>query len=190
MLKRVNIKTNGGILYKNHYLISDMTELNEYHQLIGNSFTVSESEIKNNKTWIGHGHSILTGVAGMGCGMIEKIEERDPMLYNLKLLKSKMLLTQLNYILEGCLLVANEKMGYFPIKPSDSYEVEEILDSNEYLESDIQINKWWGGKHYYAKIKKIDVVDENGEVKWNTEERAREVALSYLSKLNQKQLQS
>jgi len=183
-MKKVNIKVHN-ILYENHYFIKDLKDLNEYHDILGNAFKVSESEIKNNKSWVGHGHSLLTGIAGIGPnGMIENIEDRDPMLFNLKLLQAKLLTHQLQYVLEGRYLVANDKMGYFPIKPTDSYEIQEIEDKLFYTENDIEINKWWGGNHYYAKVAGIDVIDDNGNVKWNTSDYARSMAIKFLEKIN------
>lgn len=49
---------------------------------------------------------------------------------------------------------------------------------------DIKVDRWFNGKHYYAKIGNVVVVDEFGNVKWNTPERAKEVAINYLDKLN------
>lgn len=169
--------------YKDHYLIKNLEEYNEYRILLNNSFKVSESEIKNNRSWIDHGHSLLTGIAGIGCGMIEDKEERTPMLLNLKLLEASVLTGQLKNLLAGDVLLINNNGGYFPIKKEWFYIAHKI-DSDVYLESDVKINKWYGGKHYYAKIKRIDVVGEDDSVKWNTEQQAREEALKYLVKLN------
>ena len=47
-------------------------------------------------------------------------------------------------------------------------------------ESDIWIGKWPDGIHYYAKVKGIDVVDRNGNVKWNTYKAATE-AVEYFN---------
>ena len=54
----------------------------------------------------------------------------------------------------------------------------------EYTEQDIKITRWRGGNHYYAKVGHIDVEDDFGKVKWNTEKQAREMAVKYMHDLN------
>lgn len=44
---------------------------------------------------------------------------------------------------------------------------------------DVNFIVWNGGKHWYAKIGKMDVV-VNGEQKWNTKEEAINAAKSYI----------
>jgi hypothetical protein len=68
---------------------------------------------------------------------------------------------------------------------NDHYENFSSISLNEmiyptYTEKDINITKWPGGKHYYARIGNMQVMDENGDTKWNTYERAFEVAKKYL----------
>ena len=41
---------------------------------------------------------------------------------------------------------------------------------------------WEGGQHYYAKIGKLDVLDKNGNQKWNTKEETIEAAKWYIEK--------
>lgn len=185
MGKRYNIKVEfkgNWMEYTDCIFIENMDDYKVYMQELNNKFAVSESEIRNNKTWLGHGHSQLTAIAGMG-NMIENIEEREPMLFNLKLLHARVLTDQLKDIMDGKKLVINKSGGYFPIKPDQKYEVVAICNDN-YTEADIKTNKWWGGSHYYAKIGNVDVIDDFGNVKWNTEKRAREVALKFMHDLN------
>ena len=185
MAKKYNIKVehNGYWLkYTNCHFIDSLEDYKIYMQELNNKFTVSESEIKNNKTWVGHGHSQLTGISGMFCGMIEDIENRGPMLEHLTLLHGEVVAGQLQYLLDGCKLVINRNGGYFSIK-DEKYEIIAIENDN-YIETDIKINKWWGGSHFYAKIGNIDVVGDNGDIKWNTEKRAKEIAIQYMNKLN------
>ena len=53
----------------------------------------------------------------------------------------------------------------------------------KYFETDIKIMQWQGGKHWYAKIGSIDVVDEFGNQKWSSYSTAKEVAQKYLNDL-------
>jgi hypothetical protein len=140
--------------------------------------------VKNNETWIGHGHSQLTAVAGMFCGMIDEKDERGPMLGHLKLIEAQVMSSQLKSILKGEKLVINSRGGYFPIHVGGEFTIKSCT-GGRYTEDNIKINKWWGGKHYYAKIAAVDVVDEHGNVKWNTKKHAMDVAKAYMIKLNE-----
>jgi hypothetical protein len=53
----------------------------------------------------------------------------------------------------------------------------------EYSEKDITIKQWSGGTHYYAKIGNMDVVDEDGNQKWDTYDEAYQKALEELKTL-------
>lgn len=48
---------------------------------------------------------------------------------------------------------------------------------------DIKVSQWANGKHYYATVGKYDVVDIDGNVKWNTAKRAKEEAESFKKKM-------
>jgi len=193
MLKRYNVKVEQKgywLKYSDCLFIRDIDDYKLYMTELNNKFTVAENEIKNNRTFIGHNHSMLTGVAGIGCGMIDEISEREPMLANLKLLQGSVLGNQLKDVLDGLKLVINKNGGYFSIKPDEKYEIEEISGNYQYTEADIKIDKWFGGKHYYAKICEIDVVDESGGTKWNTYEYAQKVAVKYMHILNERNVEN
>lgn len=53
----------------------------------------------------------------------------------------------------------------------------------DYTENDISVTKWPGGKHYYAKIRNIEVVDEEGDIKWSSTEEAERQAKIFLKRL-------
>ena len=58
------------------------------------------------------------------------------------------------------------------------YEITDEIDSDELVYpdeknlniKDVRFIQWPDGKHWYAKIGKIDIVDEQGNQKWNTKE--------------------
>lgn len=181
-MKKYNVTTNG-INYTDCYFISNIKDYKEYVVELNNKFKVSESEIRNNETWMGHGHSLLTGVSGLLSGMIEEKSERMPMLYNLKRLHGAVLSDQLKDILDGKKLVINKNGGYFSIKKDQEFKVKEIK-GKLYTEKDIKVKKWFGGNHYYAKIDNVDVVDNDGNVKWNSEQYAFEKAIEFMNELN------
>ena len=185
-MKRYNIKVkikDYWMKYTNCYFIDSLDSYKDYMTELNNKFLVSESEIKNIKTFLGHGHSFLTGLSGLFCGMIEVKEEREPMHAHLKILHATVLSGQIKSILNGEKLVINENGGYLPIKPDQEYKITEI-SGERFTTKDIKIKKWWGGKHWYAKVGNIDVVDTDGNVKWNTEQYAYDMALKYMNQLN------
>lgn len=182
MINKYNIKYNG-LIYKECDLISGIDEYREYMLELNNKFDISKHEIETIKSFVGHGHSLLTGVSGMFCGMIDDIDDRQPMLDHLSILKAKVLSGQLTHILNGDKLVINNRGGYFSIKENEEFEILDVITS-KYTESDIRINKWLGGRHYYAKVRNIDVIDTDGGLKWNTEQYARSMAIKFIEKLN------
>ena len=71
----------------------------------------------------------------------------------------------------------------------DSYEITETkvmdkLSYPAYSVEDIKIIRWPNGKHYYAKIGNIDVVDKYGKCKWNTSAMAQKKAEEFVKTLN------
>lgn len=89
-------------------------------------------------------------------------------------------------VIEGKTLYLRE-MGSYMVH-TDSIEVTDIFESDtlvypEYAESDIKITKWPSGSHFYAKIGNMDVIDKDGNQKWNTHKRAYEVALNELKNI-------
>lgn len=46
--------------------------------------------------------------------------------------------------------------------------------------NEVKYMTWYGGKHWYAKIGKIDIVDRDNNQKWNTRKEAEEAAKWYI----------
>lgn len=185
-MKKYNVEVDfDGVkfLYTDVWFIDSTEALQEYMQIFNNRFKVSEEEINTIKSFVGHGHSYLTGLSGMFCGMRLPIGERDPMLLHLKYLQASALTSMASHILKGDKLAINELGGMTPIKADQEYTIE-CISGDKYSRSDIKTNKWWGGKHYYAKVGKIDVVDDYGNCKWNTEQYAYDMAVKFMDKLN------
>lgn len=61
----------------------------------------------------------------------------------------------------------------------------EYPEPEYYTDKDIRYIQWKDGSHWYAKIGKYDVVDENGNQKWDKYNDAINAAYSFLKKLNQ-----
>lgn len=90
----------------------------------------------------------------------------------------------------GCTIYLNNGLTYFSPKDNVEYNDECWKDVLEYPEpefytyKDIRYIQWKDGSHWYAKIGKYDVVDENGNQKWNTRNEAINAAYSFLKTLN------
>lgn len=95
-------------------------------------------------------------------------------------LKSKLIA-----IKKGKKLLINYSGGYSYL--DREYTILETVEKARYVfpnmtERDIRITKWPKGTHFYAKIGNIEVVDEAGNTKWNTEDDAYREAKKYLLK--------
>lgn len=69
--------------------------------------------------------------------------------------------------------------------------VEEIvLDKLEYPRQkqltidDFKFLQWYGGEHWYVKLGNMDILDDDGNQKWNTREEAEEVVQKYIEEHN------
>jgi len=79
------------------------------------------------------------------------------------------------------------EIGSYMIDSKD-FEITDRLASDTlvypgYTKADIKIKKWDGGTHYYAKIGKMDVIDKEGNQKWNTRWEAQQAAEEELNNL-------
>lgn len=78
------------------------------------------------------------------------------------------------------------KSGGFFSHSEDIEVFDEFIGDNylfpQYTEKDIHIKQWTNGTHWYAYVGDLSV-EMDGEKKWDTEERARERAMSYLYRL-------
>lgn len=109
----------------------------------------------------------------------------DSLLVNTAKVLDDIHFSRLNLVKKYGKIFINKRGGYFtPHK--DIIVTDEILLKNkgfrfpEYKESDIKLRQWKGGTHWYAKIGNIDVVDEDGNVKWDTLQEARIKAKEFL----------
>lgn len=48
--------------------------------------------------------------------------------------------------------------------------------------ADVRFLRWGDGEHWYAKIGIIDIVDENGNQKWNTYGEAKQASIDYINR--------
>ena len=94
----------------------------------------------------------------------------------------------------GCVQYLSDGLTCFSPKDTIEYDDECWKESLEYPEpdtytvNDIRYIQWKDGSHWYAKIGKYDVVDENGNQKWDKYNDAINAAYSFLKTLNKSKL--
>lgn len=105
-------------------------------------------------------------------------------------LETEMINTRLNMFDEGKPIYLSNGLTLFVPNDESKYQDEcwkdtlEYPEPEHYTDSDIRYIQWKDGSHWYAKIGKYDVVDENGNQKWNTRNEAINAAYSFLKTLN------
>ena len=85
--------------------------------------------------------------------------------------------SKLKCLAEGYEILVNQNDGFFPM--GDNIEILETKTSKNLVwpsSGKISITKWPEGKHWYAKVDNTDVVDADGNQKWNTKKEAQKQA--------------
>lgn len=91
---------------------------------------------------------------------------------------------QIEYLLKGYYLLFNPLGGcHFDTNPDYKWIHQKYLVFPEFKETDIKIEKFPDGKHYYAYIGTTQVRD-NDILKWNTYEEAYKQAKTYITSQN------
>ncbi len=105
--------------------------------------------------------------------------------YGLKVIISKHFLDAVELLEKGYILYFKHN-GCYLVKTNDM-NIKNFYKTDKYIwkqiNPKIKVFKWIGGKHYYAKIGNIDVVDDKGRQKWNTKTMAYKQAEIMLKKL-------
>jgi hypothetical protein len=178
-MKKCNIKGVNGIYYKDMIVIENFDDYCEYNNIVlepevnGSQHDIIDKILKGG---IGHYAHILAETAKSASSITGQGE-----LYLLNDIVTNMKTEQFRLISKGSKIAINKNGGYFEISNND---IIEHTNDTDYNESDIRIIKWNNGKHYYAKIGSIDVVDDDGSLKWNTHDYAMSVAKRFLEILN------
>jgi len=177
ILKRVNIKDNG-TFYENRILIETIAELNYYHDTIfaTNQKGAAKDLIHSTKESC-HTSNELAGAVDT----ISKCTGKGG-IYLLAQLAGECYKQQMTLILAGAKLCINNKGGYFPL--SKDAEIIPLETQFKYTVKDINVTKYDAGKHYYATVGGIPVIDADNDSKWNTYEFAEETAIKFMNKLN------
>lgn len=176
-MKKCNITTENGLQHKNMILLET---IDDFYQYLNGNFTVEfkestedlvyliQNKIQHSKHYLSCAAENISNITGQG------------KFYIINNLKDRLISNQLSIMQGGGKIAINSRGGYFQLSKKDKIH---YIDEKQYTESDISITKWQGGKHYYAKIGKITVVDSDGCIKWNTYDYAYAVAKNFLSNL-------
>ena len=183
-MKRANV-TQGGLFYENRIIIESIEDLEDYflkerepdhkwklQQFLENDSANKPIDFKNMK---------LESYAEMmqektGRGAIHWMADFE----------SKTRVAMIKWVANGHSLMVNEKGGWCFLNGDSKIE---WLGEKQLSELDIKITQFRHGDHYYAKIGKTDVVDEDGSVKWNTYRQAEEKAKQFLLELTKNKKQ-
>jgi hypothetical protein len=87
-----------------------------------------------------------------------------------------------NIYLNHSIQVAMVDSRFVDIVDTVERDVLTFPDEDKPTIDDVKILVWDGGTHYYAKIGKLDIVDEKGNQKWNTKKEAEDAAKWYIEK--------
>lgn len=103
-------------------------------------------------------------------------------------LENEMLQTRIRGYINGREQYLTDSLSVLIMSPNveiidEEYKSELVYphESKPSLE-DVKYMTWYGGKHWYAKIGKIDIVDRDNNQKWNTKEEAEEAAKWYIER--------
>lgn len=168
------------MLYQNMIILETIDDFKEYVETSLNPELEAATKdivekIQNNKLG-GHHHlkvseiaETISGITGQGSLFI---------LADMATKKEAAILKQL---MRGKRVAINGAGGWFMFGEKDGYT---ILPKILFVEEDIKIARWKGGKHYYAKVAHNDVVDDDDNVKWDTYDQAMSAAIKYMNELN------
>jgi len=94
---------------------------------------------------------------------------------------------QLKLLIDGNILFFNCNGGFtFDTINYKRYNVLEIIEKDKLIFpqikklSDVRYIKWPAGKHWYAKIGNLDILDSEGNQKWDTKKEAIKAAKEFL----------
>ena len=118
--------------------------------------------------------------------MLEFRDNRKTMIDDINILTDTMISPMTRFFLDGKIPLINPVGGYRfldkTVKVLDEFERAEMVWPDD-TNLDIKVSRWPEGTHYYAKVGKYDVQDEEGNVKWATHKQAKTEAKKFLNKL-------
>lgn len=149
---------------------------------------IEETTIDIIEESLGHRH-FKTDMGWSTVQLAKLHKNKNPLLSELPNLYQKIVKGKFDSLDKGFILLIRDDLTYMTLhdiyKITDEYYSDKLIYNKDkkYTEKNIRIIKFPKGKHYYAKIDNIDVVDEDGNQKWNTKEIAMKKAISFLKTL-------
>lgn len=181
-MKKANF-TNHNIEYSRFIIIENISDLYDYfhEKLYGMMKRTAKELVERDKerlsgTILEHTKDVTVSIAelitkakGNGC------------LYNNAVLYAHVQQDWIDAITNNLTIAINPNncISYFVIKKDVKLN---FINVDKYTKDDINLFKWSGGSHWYAKISLMDVV-VNGEQKWNSKYVAQQKAEEFLLNL-------
>jgi hypothetical protein len=188
--QKVNLSYNGiSIDYDWMLVIESLEDLISYHE---NTLKAQIPFAWENLLKTHSGHSHICTTLGLLINHQAKVEKGKRSLFELtRIVGEKIFEAKATTLLNTGKIYINNNGGFFP-HSKDITVLEEISINSDklifpqYTEKDIKIKKWENGKHYYAYVGSFQV-EMHGENKWNTEQKALDMAKAFLYGLRNKQ---
>ena len=156
-------------------------EFVDFAEIRGEAMTKTYLDLKMPKVWSG---THVNAEGWMYHKILIAVKNRKTVVDDLEILSNKVLKSYADFWLKGEILLINTAFG-FRLLRKDVEVLDTIAKDNNIFpcmtEKDIRIIHWKDGKHYYAKIGNKDVIDADGEQKWNTRKEARYWANKYFN---------
>jgi len=178
-MKRANIQCFDNN-YTGYILIEDEDDMVEYDQTLmkENVFTTVDDLVESStRGFMGHCNTRLGNVVHTIAGIKGQGELRV-----LNSLVESVVVKRYEYLSKGIKLAISNNGGYFPI-PKDA--IIEKLSEYVYTEKDINIRQFEGGRHWYASVGGIDVIDDFFGRQFNTYDYAHQTAIKFMKQLNE-----
>jgi hypothetical protein len=182
----IKIKDNRtGIVYPNWFLLANTSKL-----IIEHTEKYFKTEIeKGVKDWFASKGASIDHLKTNWASAVYKMMsfKGSNFIVESTIMENEVFRGKINTLLKGFVLLLRENGTYTVTSDGDEIEIlhqtfnEKMLYPN-YTLDDIKINRFAGGKHYYPKIGEMEV-EVDGVNKWNTPERAREMAEQYFKTL-------
>lgn len=129
-----------------------------------------------------HWTSNFASLVAMKCELNDQ-----PYFIQAVLMENELFQNRLQYLKEDGVVYLLPSLTVFGYSPK-LHQIIEAVDSEKLIYpdeviptiNDVKFLMWSGGKHWYAKIGKVDIVDKFGNQKWDTKEEAERAAIEYI----------
>lgn len=124
----------------------------------------------------------------MWASMLDQIQKISDKMSPLNAMKQEIDLwyNRMKMFSNGDEIYLSEGMTVFMLTPGFTEIIEDYYSDtlefphDKYTLNDVRLIQWDGGKHWYAKLGSIDIVDSEGNQKWNTKAEVEYAVIKYL----------